>query len=95
MISAFSSIARTEGAFAFYKGLTPSVALIAPQIGAVFACYEFFHDVWCESSKKTTNHKISGNIKNTLLSQCQTQQDGRLWCAVLWPVFALKHWSTH
>jgi len=50
-MSAFTGIAKKEGPFAFYKGLTPSLILIAPQIGAVFACYEFFHDTWCATCK--------------------------------------------
>ncbi|XP_065350398.1 mitochondrial thiamine pyrophosphate carrier-like [Cloeon dipterum] len=54
MTSAFTAIVRKEGFLAFYKGLTPSLILIAPQIGAVFACYEFFHDAWCSTLPNAT-----------------------------------------
>ncbi|KAF4519831.1 hypothetical protein B566_EDAN006845 [Ephemera danica] len=43
---AFTSLVRHEGPLALFRGLTPSVLLIAPQIGAMFAFYQMFTDLW-------------------------------------------------
>lgn len=46
MLHAFVGLVKVEGVLALYRGLLPSMLLVAPQIGAVFAFYRAFSDLW-------------------------------------------------
>ena len=39
MIQAFKTILKTEGSFAYFRGLAPSLILVAPQAGVMFTSH--------------------------------------------------------
>ncbi|XP_041364991.1 mitochondrial thiamine pyrophosphate carrier-like [Gigantopelta aegis] len=60
---AFFHIAHQEGVRGFYRGLTPALLQIAPQMGLQFGLYSFFTLMW-DNIKGTTSFKIPGPVES-------------------------------
>ena len=58
---AVSRIAREEGIRGFYRGLTPALTQIAPQMGLQFGLYSLFTQMW-DNLKGTASFKIPGKF---------------------------------
>lgn len=59
------SIYKTEGVRGFYKGLSPAVLGIAPQMGLSFGFYAFLQNMWNKVFKLPENHH-PGTIESFL-----------------------------
>ncbi|KAL4241064.1 hypothetical protein ACF0H5_001842 [Mactra antiquata] len=53
---ASKSIIQTEGIHGFYKGLTPAILGVAPQMGLQFGFYALFQNIWNDAFRLPKGH---------------------------------------
>lgn len=60
LADACKQIWRSEGAYGFYKGLSPALLQVMPQMGLQFGFYSLFTGLW-NKSKGTWLYSAPGN----------------------------------